>query len=268
MESDTALVLRHRRYRSALDMNYNLDGKRVIVTGASSGLGRRFATFLAQEGAFVAATARRREALETLAAAPECAGRVTPISMDVADPDSAAAGMEKAVAALGGLDGAVLNAGTAWTGRARDMEDAEWRRVMGVNVDGVFRTAQAAADAMPQGGSIVAIASILAFGTGKRVAAYAASKAAVVQMVRCLALEWGAQGVRVNALAPGYIPTEMNAEVLDGPIGAQIAATVPLGRLGRPEDLDAPLALLLSDAGAYISGVTIPVDGGHLTRPL
>jgi NAD(P)-dependent dehydrogenase (short-subunit alcohol dehydrogenase family) len=225
------------------------------------------AAALAGRGARVAAAARRVGALESLAA--EAPG-VVPVALDVADDASAPAGVVAAAEALGGLDGIVNNAGVAWGGPALDMPMAEWRRTMDVNLDGLFRVAQAAARVMAAGGggSIVNVASILAFGTGRGVAAYAASKAAAVQLTRCLAVEWAAKGVRVNALAPGYIPTEMNRDFLEGPEGEAIRRRIPLRRLGAPEDLTGPLVLLLSDAGRYMTGVTIPVDGGHLVAPL
>ncbi len=242
--------------------------KRVLVTGASSGLGRHFAAMLARNGARVVAAARREGALAELAR--ESGGSIHPVAMDVTDPASVRDGVARAVDALGGLDGLVNNAGTAWGGLARDMPIEEWRRVMAVNVDGVFLTAQTACAAMEQGGggSIVNIASILAFGTGKGVAAYATSKAAVAHLTHALALEWAEAGVRVNALAPGYFPTEMTEGFLDGPRGEAVLRRIPQRRFGAHEDLDGALGLLLSDAGSYITGVVIPVDGGHLAAPL
>jgi NAD(P)-dependent dehydrogenase (short-subunit alcohol dehydrogenase family) len=248
-------------------MRLDLNGRRVLVTGASSGLGRRMAAMLAENGARVAAAARRRDALEALAAAHE---GVTPIAMDVADSASVARGVAMAQDALGGLDGVIANAGIAWSGRAVEMPMEEWRRTMAVNLDGVFETAQAAGRAMlAQGsGSVIVIASILGSATGRGVAAYAASKAAAAHLTRSLAAEWGPKGVRVNALAPGYIPTEMNSDRLNGPDGEALAARIPLRRLGRPEDLDGAVAFLLSDASAWVTGAVIPVDGGHLVAPL
>lgn len=244
----------------------DMTGKRVLVTGASSGLGRHFAAMLAARGARVAAAARRMAALEALAA--ECGDAVVPVALDAADPTSARDGVARAAEALGGLDGAVLNAGVARGAPALEMTEADWRAVMDVNLDGVFRTAQAAAKAMPEGGAIVTVASILAFGTGKGLAAYAASKAAAAHLTRALAMEWAPRGVRVNALAPGYVPTEINREFLDSPRGQAFKKRIPMGRFGTPEDLDGPLLLLLSDAGRYMTGTVIPVDGGHLVAAL
>lgn len=245
-----------------------MEGKRILVTGASSGLGAHMARMLAARGARVAACARRHEALQTLAAAGD--GRIVPIVLDVTDADSVTQGVAAAVAGLGGLDGVVNNAGTAWGGRALEMAEADWARVMDVNVTGVFRVAQAAARVMAAGGggSIVNIASILGIGTDAGAAAYATSKAAVAHLTRNLAVEWARHGIRVNALAPGYFPTEMTAGYLDSPAGQRMLTAIPMRRFGRDGDLDGPLCLLLGEAGAYITGVVLPVDGGHVIRPL
>lgn len=246
----------------------SLADRRILVTGASSGLGAHFARALAARGARVAAAARRVERLEALAA--EAGGSVVPLAMDVRDPVSVERAVAEAEQALGGLDGLVNNAGVAWAGRSTEMTEEDWQRVIDVNLSGVFRVARAAARVMAAngGGAIVNIASILAFGTEIGLAAYAASKAAVVHLTRELALEWARHDIRVNALAPGYFPTEMNRDYLASPAGEAMRQRIPMRRFGDPADLEAPLELLLGPGGAYITGVTLPVDGGHLLRPL
>jgi NAD(P)-dependent dehydrogenase (short-subunit alcohol dehydrogenase family) len=245
-----------------------LDRKRVLVTGASSGLGAHMAGWLAARGARVAAAARRIEALEALAGRAE--GRMVAVAMDVSDAESVRRGVAEATEALGGLDGLVNNAGIAWSGRSLDMPEEEWQRVIDTNLSGVFRVAQAAARAMAerQGGAIVNVASILGLGTGHGLAAYCASKAAVVHLTRTLAMEWARHNIRVNALAPGYFPTAMNRDYLESAEGEKLRKRIPMGRFGRLEDFEGPLELLLGDAGAYITGVVLPVDGGHLVRAL
>jgi NAD(P)-dependent dehydrogenase (short-subunit alcohol dehydrogenase family) len=244
------------------------EGRRILVTGASSGLGAHMAAMLARKGARVAAAARRTAALAALARAAD--GRITPVAMDVSDPASVDAGVAAAAAALGGLDGLVNNAGVAWGGRAIEMAEDDWAKVIDTNLSGVFRVARAAARVMAAGGggAIVNTASILGLATGTGVAAYSASKAAVVHLTRSLALEWARYNIRVNSLAPGYFPTEINDEFLASPAGDELRKAIPMRRFGRYDDLDGPLELLLTDAGAYITGVTLPVDGGHLVRPL
>ncbi len=246
----------------------SVERQRILVTGASSGLGAHMAAWLAGRGARVAAAARRVEALEALASRTE--GRMVPLAMDVSDAGSVRRGVAEAVEALGGLDGLVNNAGIAWSGRSMEMPDEEWDRVIDTNLSGVFRVAQAAARAMSerQGGAIVNIASILGFGTGLGLAAYATSKAAVAHLTRNLAMEWARQNIRVNALAPGYFPTEMNRDYLESAEGEKLRKRIPMARFGSFEDLEGPLELLLGERGSYITGVVLPVDGGHLVRGL
>jgi len=245
----------------------SLSGMAVLVTGASSGLGAHMARFLAGRGARVAVAARRLEALEALAA--EVDG-LHPLAMDVSDPDAAGPAVAAAAGALGGLDGVVNNAGTVWSGPSLEMAEADWSRVIDVNLSGVFRVAQAAARVMAEGGggAIVNTASILGLAPTNRVSAYAASKAGVVHLTKCLAAEWARHGVRVNALAPGYFPSEMTESYLASDAGQAMLEVIPMRRFGEPSDLDAPLELLLGPGGRYITGVTLPVDGGHLVRPL
>lgn len=246
----------------------SLSGKRVLVTGASSGLGAHFVAWLAGRGARVVAGARRLDVLEALAAGGS--GRIAPVVLDVADASSVEAAVAQSVESMGGLDGVINNAGISWGGRTLDMKDDDWRRVIDVNLNGVFRVATATARAMAGqgGGAIVNTASILGFGTGLGLAAYAASKAAVVHLTRNLALEWARHDIRVNAMAPGYFPTEMNDDYLASAEGEKLKQGIPMRRFGRLEDLEGPMELLLTEKGAYITGVTLPVDGGHLVRAL
>ncbi len=244
-----------------------LAGRTALVTGASSGLGRHFARLLARYGAHVAIAARRVDALQELAGeiAAE-GGRAAPVALDVRDPASVTRGVGEAVAALGGLDILVNNAGVALTKPALLTTEDDWRAVLDTNLDGAFRVARAAAQAMAdakRGGAIVNIASILGTRVAKQVAAYIAAKAALLKLSEAMALEWAPHGIRVNALAPGYIETELNRDFLRSPAGESLGKRVALRRFGTPADLDGALLLLVSAAGAYMTGATITVDGGH-----
>lgn len=240
---------------------------RILITGASSGIGRHIALHLARQGARVAAAARRLSALESLAAEHPA---IHPVALDVADPESVEKAVTEAASTLGGLDGIFNNAGIGTAGRALEMTEADWSSVIDINLSGVFRVAQAGARAMVEsgGGAILNTASILGFGVQPGVSAYAAAKAGVVHLTRALALEWARHGIRVNAIAPGYFPTDMNREFLECPDGQAYLKAIPMRRFGRLEDLEAPVELLLGPGGAYITGVTLPVDGGHLCRSL
>ncbi len=246
----------------------SLKGRKILVTGASSGIGAHLARFLAAEGAHVAAAARRVAALEALAA--DYPDRITPVALDVADPLSVAEGVAIAAKQLDGLDGLLNNAGVGMPARAIDMSEEALNQVIDINLKGVFRVAQAVAKVMAEGGggAILNTASILGFGVQPGVSAYMASKAAVVHLTKALALEWARYDIRVNAIAPGYFPTEMNSEFLESADGQAYLRVIPMRRFGQFSDLEAPVALLLGPGGAYITGVTIPIDGGHLLRPL
>jgi 3-oxoacyl-[acyl-carrier protein] reductase len=247
---------------------FDLTGRVALVTGASSGLGVRFAQVLAENGAAVALVARRADRLAAVRAQIEAAGgRAVAIEADVLDRAAIARAFDAAEAAFGTVTILVNNAGVAHGGRAIELPEAEWRRVVGTNLDAVFYCAQEAARRMLAAGSpgaIVNIASILGLAVHKGVAAYAAAKAGVIQLTKSLALELTFKGVRVNAIAPGFVITELNREFLESPEGARMTRDIPAGRFGEARDLDGVLLLLASDAGRYISGATYVVDGGQL----
>lgn len=246
---------------------FDLAGRVALVTGASQGLGRRFATTLANNGARVCVAARSMPKLEELAQQITAAGgSACAVAMDVLDTAS----IERAVAAaeetLGPIDILVNNAGVAVQKPFLEQTEADWDAVVGANLKGAFLVAQAAARSMcaRRRGSIVNIASMLGFGTITQLSPYVASKGGLVQLTRNMALELARYDVRVNAIAPGYIATDMTEEFFGSPQGLKIVAGIPSRRIGRPEDLDGPLLLLASDAGRYMTGSTILVDGGFL----
>lgn len=246
---------------------FRLDARRALVTGAGSGLGRRFAEAMAEAGADVVLCGRRREPLEQTAAAIHSLGRQAfVVPMDVTDPASVAAGFQAAGADGQGVDIVVCNAGVARPARALELSEADWQATLDTNLGGCWRVAQAGAQRMARagtGGAIVTVGSILGSRVGGALAAYAASKAGLEHLTRALALEWAGQGIRINALAPGYIDTEMNRAFFETEAGARMIRRIPQQRLGTPAELDGALLLLVSAAGSYINGSTITVDGGH-----
>lgn len=251
-------------------MELRLDGKVALVTGASGGLGRHFADVLSRAGATVVLAARRVEKLEQAAAA--LGPKAHAVALDVADAASVAQAFEAAEAAAGGpVTVVVNNAGIADTRAALDVTPEDWDRVLDTNLTGAFLVAQAAARRMKaagSGGSIVNIASIAGLRPAGAVAAYCASKAGLVHLTKALALEWARHGIRVNALCPGYIETDINAEFFATDAGQALVRRIPQRRLGKPEELDAPLLLLASDASPYLTGSVLAVDGGHLVSSL
>jgi 3-oxoacyl-[acyl-carrier protein] reductase len=248
---------------------FDLKGRVALVTGASSGLGTQFARALAENGASVALVARRADRLASLKAELEKSGaKVIAITADVNKRDDMVRAFDEAEKALGTVTILVNNAGVAQKSvRATDVTPEEWRRVLSTDLDAVFYWAQEAARRMlaaKKPGAIVNIASVLGFGVAKGVAAYAVAKAAVVQTTKALALELAFKGVRVNAIAPGWFVTEINDKYLESEAGTALKREIPTGRFGSAGDLDGALLLLTSDAGSYITGATIVVDGGQV----
>jgi NAD(P)-dependent dehydrogenase (short-subunit alcohol dehydrogenase family) len=247
---------------------FDLKGRVALVTGASSGLGARFAEVLAGEGAAVALVARRTDRLAAVKGRIEAAGgRAVAISADVLDRKAMLRAFDETEQVFGTVTILVNNAGVAHANRAVDLPEEEWRRVVGTNLDAVFFWAQEAARRMlaaGKPGAIVNIASVLGLGVSKGTAAYAVAKAGVVQLTKALGLELAYRGVRVNAIAPGWIVTELNRDYLLSEQGAAIKREIPVGRFGEERDLDGALLLLVSDAGRFIAGTTIVVDGGQV----
>jgi NAD(P)-dependent dehydrogenase (short-subunit alcohol dehydrogenase family) len=247
---------------------FTLQGKAALVTGASSGFGRHFALVLAKSGAKVAVAARRIDRLVALAEEIRASGGdAAAIALDVTDPSSIGPAFDAAERALGPVDICINNAGVPTQTFFLDLSETEWRRVLDVNLDGVFRVGQEAARRMKArggGGSIINIASVLGLGALRALAPYMASKAAVIHLTKSMALELARYGIRVNAIAPGYFSTELNEDFLAGEQGRKLLAKVPFGRAGRMEELDGPLLLLASDAGSFMTGSVIVVDGGTL----
>lgn len=247
---------------------FDLTGRVALVTGASSGLGLRFARVLAANGASVVLVARRKERLaQTRAMIEQAGGRAIAVEADVGDRAAMRRAFDEAEAAFGTVTLLVNNAGVGMSQRIVDLPESEWRRVLDTNLDAVFFWAQEAARRMLAAkarGAIVNIASIAGYGVSMGISAYAVSKAAVIQLTRALALELTFKGVRVNALAPGWFITEMNKSYLESERGRAMMRDIPVGRFGEEGDLDGALLLLASDAGRFMTGTTVAVDGGQM----
>ncbi|KAA3631453.1 MAG: SDR family NAD(P)-dependent oxidoreductase [Proteobacteria bacterium] len=256
-----------------MSINCQLQGRTFVVTGASSGLGAHFARVLSNAGARVALVARRRERLEELSSDIVAGGGAPPVVVeaDVTSVASIRNAVASIVAAAGVPHGLVNNAGTVDQARAEEIDEQSWDGVIDTNLKGAWFFAAAVAKAMidaGSGGVIVNIASIAGLRPAGGVGPYAVSKAGLAHMTRQLAVEWARHGIRVNALAPGYIETDLNREFFQGEAGKALVKRVPQRRLGRMSDLDAPLLLLCDDAAAYMTGAVIAVDGGHSINAL
>jgi len=251
------------------DALFDVQGRVALVTGASSGLGEHFARTLASRGARVAVAARRTDRLAKLVT--DLGDGALALPLDVTKPESVAAAFHELEAKLGAPDIVVNNAGVAHAKPSIDLTEDDWRGVLDTNLDGAWRVAQAAARSMvaaKKSGSIVNIASILGMRVASSLLAYTTAKAALVQLTKALALEWARHGIRVNAIAPGYIETEMNRGFFQTEAGQSVVKRIPQRRIGTPGQLDGALLLLASDAGSYMTGSVVVVDGGHVVSSL
>ena len=250
---------------------YDLSGKVALVTGASSGFGDHFARVLAAAGAKVVACARREDRLKKLVAEISTdGGEALAVAMDVTDVASVAAGFEAAEKAFGPVTVLVNNAGVAVPKQVHKSSEADWDFVIDTNLKGAWIVAAEAARRMAavKGGAIVNIASVLGLATSMGHGIYSTSKAGVIQLTKHMALELAGKNIRVNAICPGYFKTEMNDEYFESEAGQRYIESTPGKRLGEMHEMDGPLLLLASDAGSFINGVALPVDGGHLVTSI
>jgi NAD(P)-dependent dehydrogenase (short-subunit alcohol dehydrogenase family) len=257
--------------QSSID-TFELRDKVALITGASSGLGKRFARVLARSGVKVGLAARRLDALQALATEIEAGGGAAfAVKLDVSEESSVRRAVEEVEAALGTIDILVNNSGVSIVKPALEQSADDWDAVMNVNLRGVFLMAREVAIRMREqkrGGSIINIASILGERQIGFVLPYAVSKAGVVQLTKTLALEVARYNIRVNAIAPGYIETEINSGFFATEAGAAVIKRIPQRRIGKESDLDGALLLLASTASSFMTGSVVTVDGGHLVGSL
>ena len=253
------------------DSLFDVSDERVLVTGASLGLGKRFARCLAERGAKVAVAARSMDKLEALSAEIRAAGGIAePVAMDMLDAASIEAGIAVAEEAIGPLTVLVNNAGIAIVKPTLEWTEEDWDRVVGTNLKGAWLAAQCVAKRMVGrgGGKIINIASVLGIRPIGQVPGYTAAKAGLIQLTRQLAMELARHNVRVNAIAPGYVVTEMNRPFWETEPGKALIARIPMRRVGEPDELDGVLLLLASGASSYMTGSVIAADGGHLVNSM
>lgn len=256
-------------------MSGRLEDKVALVTGAGLGIGRATCVRLAEEGAEVIACSRTPSHLEETCDEVErvTGRRPMAMTMDVTDTSSVEASVEQAAARCGRVDIAVANAGMGLTHAPNlaDTTDEDWKRIFAVNVQGVFNTCRAVLRHMPEGGSIVTVGSINSFSAYENDGAYTASKGAVLQFTKALALDVVSRGIRVNAVCPGIIDTPFTQAYLDlsddpDALQAEYAAVAPMNRLGTPREVAHCILFLASDEAAFVTGIGLVVDGGTLTR--
>lgn len=251
---------------------FDLRGRTALITGSSSGFGWHFAKVLADAGANVVAAARRTARLEQLCSEIDAAGgSALPVTLNVNSAQSIRDALDAAERAYGNVTVLVNNAGISRAGPLLNISEQDWDAVMDTNLKAVWAVGREAAQRLATagvGGSIINIASVLAFGTGKSLGSYMAAKSGLVHLTRAMALEWAGIGVRVNALAPGYFPTEMSGKFFETVQGREMVTRIPQKRVGKIDELSGPLLLLASDASSYMTGSVVTVDGGHLCHPL
>lgn len=244
---------------------FDLTGRTALVTGAGSGLGKRFALTLAAAGATVALAGRRREPLESTAEAIRAAGGVAHcVTLDVSASHSVESAFQL-LEAIGPIDVLINNAGIAGVGRLLDLPEDTWDAVLNINLKGAWLVARTAARrmiALSTPGSIINVASVLGTAVQKATANYPAAKAALIHLTRSMALEWAKHGIRVNAIAPGYFMSELSGGFLVTESGQAMVKRMPMRRIGDPAELDGALLLLASQASSYMTGSVITVDGG------
>ena len=248
---------------------FDLSGKVALITGASSGLGKHFAKTLSSNGAKTILAARRVEKMEELQTELENDSFI--INLDVTSKESVNSLKDKIENTIGRLDIVINNAGISDPVRFKDISEDSWLSILETNLNGAFRIAKMTTDIMlknEDGGSIINIASILAERVGLNLASYASAKAALVQLTKSMALELARSNIRVNALAPGYILTEINQDFFDTEEGQEYISKIPMKRLGLESELDGALLLLASDASSFMTGSVITIDGGHVINPL
>ena len=248
---------------------FDLSGKVALITGASSGLGRHFSKTLSEAGATVILSARRMDNLIELQ--KEIKGNSHTFSLDVTSIESVKNLFKEIKNEFGSADILINNAGVNDTRKFKDLDEKSWNYVLETNLNGAFRVAKSFSDLLleqKKPGSVINIASILGLRVGLNLTSYAAAKAGLVQLTKSMALELARSGIRVNAIAPGYILTEINDDFFKTEEGQNYIQSIPMNRLGLESELDGLLLLLASDASSFMTGSIIPVDGGHLVNPL